>query len=342
MALRWRISQDSVSYDGLDFSVVYTVSDYIGLPLVTYSVYDGPGCSLSANFITHLGYFNYTVTQSDASKGLGTEEKQITFSTRINPNLITASSVYTENGDEADINFCIRLSLMSTVATDPTATEVNHIETAVALRVDLKDNFEIQGQVVTAIDRGVETAEDSFFVEAFVCDENGRRIVDSISFVQGETVSVCVTPTAQALEIGFRMGTIDRFTFWQGYVSQEAVQGGKEALNGLTELSCTRGFEMCVFKTLLNAAFFQGPSTVDGTGFATLQFGSKADGRQLDLYDDGNLQRELQDRPRSLELSRFQIQRATQKARQSAAWKLSTDFWIPASLTVATILHYCG
>ena len=342
LALRWRISQDSVSYDGLDFSVRYTVSDYIGLPLVTYSVYDGPGCSLSANFITHLGYFNYSVTESDAATGLGTEEKQITFSTRINPNSITASSIYKENGNEAEINFCIRLDLMSTAATDPTATEVNHIETAVALRVDLKDNFEIQGQVVTAIDRGVETAEDSFFVEAFVCQENGQRIVDSISYVQGETVTVCVKPTAQALEIGFRMGTIDRFTFWQGYVSQEAVQGGNEAVNGLTELTCARGFEMCVFKTLLNAAFFQGPSTVDGTGFATLQFGSDAAGRKLDSYDESTFQRELQSRPRALELPRFQIQRVKHKARPSAAVRLPMDACLLASLSIAMLLHFCG
>jgi hypothetical protein len=312
------------------------VSDYIGTELVTYSIYDGPGCSASANFITHLGYFNSSVTQSDTSIGLGTEVKHITLSTRINPDKISESTVYVENGVEAEITFCIRLSLMSKTASDPTATEINHVETSVGLRVDLEDNFEIRGQIVKAVDRGVETAEDSFFVEAFVCNEKHLRILDSISYVQGESVTVCVMPTTQARDIGFRMGSIDRFTFWQGYVSQEAVVGGKEAINGLTDVYCTQGDELCVFETLLSAAFFQGPSTVDGTGFATLQFGSNSASRQLysDDESDQNVQRKLQARPRSLELERFQIQRADRKYRISAASRLPIGLWIFSSLVV--------
>jgi len=61
VAERWRIKQDSVSYFGLTFEITYNVSDYIVPNLVTYSIYDGPGCSASANPITDLGYFNCSV-----------------------------------------------------------------------------------------------------------------------------------------------------------------------------------------------------------------------------------------------------------------------------------------
>lgn len=342
LALRWRISQDSVSYQGLVFEIGYTVSDYIRSEFVTYAIYDGPGCSASANFITHLGYFNSSVTESETATGLGIGDKQLTLSTHINAATIKESSVYIENGDDAEIKFCVRLSLMSSDASDPTATEINHMETSMGLRVDLKDSFEIQGQVVTAIDKGVETAEDSFFVEAFVCNEDGLRILDSISYLQGQTVTVCVKPTAQALDIGFRMASIDRFTFWQGYVSQEAVVGGRKAINGLTNLDCTRGYEVCVFETLLNAAFFQGPSTVDGTGFASLQFGSDVS-RQLDSDEESDdyVHRDLKARPRSLELEQFQIQRVSRPRRSSTAAKgFQRGFWLIPSL--AALMTHIG
>lgn len=315
-----------MSYNGLVFEIDYSVSDYIESKLVSYSVYDGPGCSVTANFIAQLDFFNVWLTESDTDTGIGLESKQLKLSTQINTGTIAGSPVYIESGDEAQIQFCIRLSLMNMDASDPFATEINHVETAIGLTVDLKDNFQIKGQIVSAIDRGVETAEDSFFVEGFVCNEEGLRIIDSITYVQGQTVRVCIKPTTQAIDIGFRMGSIDRFTFWQGYVSQEAVVNGRAAINALTALYCSRGFEICYFETLLGAAFFQGPSTVEGSGFATLQFGSNSGGRRLDdqEQDDSNdfVRRELQGRQRTLQLDRFQIKGAVLRPRSSSAKRL--------------------
>lgn len=300
-----------MSYEGLRFDVHYTVSDYIEKRLVTYSIYDGPGCSATANFITHLTYFSAWVTEDATPVGGGLGTRQITLSTQINATSVTQSRVYTELNNEAQIEFCVRLSLYNEDVSNPTATEINHHETSISLLVDLQDEFAIQSQVVEAKDKGIETASDSFFIEAFVCTEEGIPILFSVPFLQGQPVRVCVQPTAQAVDIGFRMRGIDRFTFWQGYLSQEAITNQKVAINGLTDVWCDPGAEKCVFETLLMAQFFQGPNTVEGTGFATLQFGTGMEGRHLFSSNiaPGEGHRELKGGQKALQLEQFQIER---------------------------------
>ena len=322
--LRWKITQDSVAYNGLTFDIHYTVSDYIQADLVRYSIYDGVGCSASANFITQLDYFNVWVTEDDTPVGGGLGTRNLTLSTQINTETIAQSSVYTDSGTEGLIVFCMRLSLFDKNTSDPTAVEVNHYETAINLRVDLTDQFNILGQSVEAADRGEETANDEFFVESFICTPEGLRIYEAVTFVQGTNVRVCVQPTPQAIGIGFRMRSIDRFTFWQGYVSQEAVTNQVVAVNGLTDLQCNTGDEQCMFETLLVA--FQGPSTVGGTGVATLQFGSGAPGgrrrrnlRQNITDDTVKSHRELQGRQKELQLEKFQIEKSQLRPHHSSA-----------------------
>ena len=350
MALRWKIALGGVSYEGLVFELHYNVSDYIDERLVAYTIYDGPGCSASANFITQLNYFKVWVTEDDTAVGGGLGTREITLNTQINATSITQSRVYTEANSEAQINFCVRLSLYNTNATDPLATEVNYYETAISLVVDLQDTFSIQSQVVQPKDKGVETASDAFFLEAFVCDEKGLPRPPSDAFQQGEPVMVCVQPTAQAVEIGFRMRSIERFTFWQGYVSQEAIVSQKVAVNGLTDLKCDPGVVRCIFETLLTASFFQGPSTVEGSGFASLQMGSgsgSATRRLRSQIDTRALQRQQQQQydrrdlkgsQKSLELPSFQIERVERYRSDSAFARTWT--WSLLATLVVTIQRF--
>lgn len=345
LALRWKIALGGVSYEGLTFDLHYNVSDYIEKRLVAYSIYDGPGCSASANFITQLSYFKAWVTEDATPVGGGLGVREITLSTQINATSITQSRVYTESNSEAQINFCVRLSLYNTDTTDPMATEINYYETAISLVVDLQDEFAIQSQVVEPKDKGVETASDAFFLEAFVCTEKGLPHSVSEPFRQGEPVMVCVQPTAQAVEIGFRMRSIERFTFWQGYVSQEAIVAGKVAVNGLTDLRCDPGVVRCIFETLLTAAFFQGPSTVEGSGFASLQMGSgsgvgarrrlrsQIDMRPLQQHYQQQQERDLKGNDKSLQLESFQIERVERHVTDGA-WATTWTWSLLATLLV--------
>jgi hypothetical protein len=344
LALRWKITQDSVAYNGLTFDIHYTVSDYIQEDLVRFSIYDGAGCSATANFITQLDYFTAWITTDNTPPGGGLGTRDISLSTQINTQTISLSPVYRDFGDKANIIYCMRLSLFNKDASDPTAVEINYHETAINLEVDLKDQFKIQSQTVEASSPGEETADDKFFVEAYICTQEGLRLYDSVPLLQGATVRVCVQPTPQALDIGFRMRSIDRFTFWQGYVSQEAIINQQISINGLTDLECNPGGEKCIFETLLMATFFQGPSTVDGTGYATLQFGSDATRRRklwsnLTFTKDVVSQRELAGREKTLQLDRFQVQRS--QLRPDTSWDSSRRmlawWWFVVPLIVLTI-----
>jgi hypothetical protein len=188
---------------------------------------------------------------------------------------------------------------------------VNYVDSTVALKVDLTDDFAIMGQTVEARDRGVETTDDEFFVEAFLCQKNGEPYVDMQPFLQGEVVRVCVQPTQQAYDVGFRMRRIDKFTFVQGYTTQDAVTNQAAAVNGLTQLWCDPGSDQCVFETLLFAYFFEGQiSSVGGNGIASLQWGAGTSIRSLAETHEIQGDRALSESSKLISIPIFGIKKA--------------------------------
>jgi hypothetical protein len=285
LALRWRLQQSSVNYDGLRFDINYTVSDFITESLVEYIIYDGVECSFGANDVTDSGYFDSWVTTEVGVPGSGLTTQELTFSSNILPETITQSTAYEETGNEASINFCVKLSLYNKALPDPTAVVIKSQEAVIKLDIDLVDNLSISGQDVTPRDVGVETSDDAFYVEAFVCEEDGTPPEDTQPLLQGQGILVCVKPTQQALDIGFRVRRIDSFTFIQGSLTQAAVVDQVSSVNGLTELWCDAGASLCMFETILQADFYFGAAAnVGGSGLATLQFGSGGF-RRLDIRE---------------------------------------------------------
>jgi hypothetical protein len=95
---------------------------------------------------------------------------------------------------------------------------------------------------------------------------------------QGSVIRVCVKPDAEAVTAGIRMRSLDDFTFSRGLVNQPAITGyNQEANNGLTSLSCRNGVDVCVFGTILFAAFYTSQCTgvVFGSGTGSMQFGTR-------------------------------------------------------------------
>jgi hypothetical protein len=313
LALRWRLQQSSVNYDGLRFDINYTVSDFITGSLVEYIIYDGVECSFGANDVTDSGYFDSWVTTEVEVPGSGLITQELTFSSNILPETITQSTAYDETGNEASINFCVKLSLYNKHLPDPTAVVIKSQEAVIKLDIDLADNLSISGQDVTPRDVGVETSDDAFYVEAFICEEDGTPPEDTQPLPQGQGTWVCVRPTQQALDIGFRMRRIDSFTFIQGSVTQEAVVNQVSAVNGLTELWCDTGASLCMLETILKADFFVGAAGyVGGSGLATLQFGSGSF-RRLDIR-----QRNLQS-SKAIALDIFGVERTDSSFQRSGA-----------------------
>jgi hypothetical protein len=321
VALRWKIQNPpTVSYSGLQFDLHFTVSDYVEAQHVRYDLYEGSSCDYVDGLITELGYIDVWVTEDSTPAGGGIGTRIITLSNKLNPTNITESNIYKETGNNAQITYCARFSLWTAGASDLSATEVNSLAVTITLSVNLNDDFSISGQSVEARERLVETTDDEFFVEAFLCNEFGERPRDVFPYLQGQAVFVCVQPTRQAYDVGFRMRRIDKFTFVQGYTTQEAIINQEVSANGLTELWCDPGVDQCMFETLLFAYFFQSAqSSVGGTGVASLQWTSARrleDGVADEGDGDSDDRRQLQESSKHITIPIFSVQAVERGPRE--------------------------
>jgi len=332
VALRWKIHDPpTVEYDKLRFDIHFTVSDYIEVNKhVRYDIYSSADCGNEDDLLTNNDTMETLVSEDDTPVGTGidTNSKRIvTVSNSLVAQNITKSNSYklktTERiDDDKSIVYCVRFSLWNDDGTEgQNSTEINHLAVTITLSLDFTDeDFSINGKSVEAKDRGVETTDDEFFVQAFICNDNGEKKTDVVPLRQGDLVRICVTPTEQAKEVGFRMRHIDKFTFVQGLTSQEAILNEEAAPNFLTELTCNPGSEQCVFETLLFAYFFQNnpQDNVAGNGVATLQWGN-VDNTDRHLqqqpysHDDDNVNRIYDDEDEEI---RWLQQRSSSKVIQ--------------------------
>lgn len=322
VALRWKIENPpQVTYDGLMFNLLFTVSDYIQAQShVRCVLYESETCGGNEEDLLPEGsdYISTEVKEDEKTPGGGLSSRVVTITSTLNPQTIRESKAYQEQDDQnAAITFCVRFSLWSGPPSDDEATLVNHVDATVSLTLVFTDEFSIKGQKLEAKETEVKTTDDAFFVEAFLCNELGERIQDLLPYVQGQPMRICVKPTQQALDAGFRMRNIDRFTFEQGYTTQEAVINKEAASNRLTELWCLPGVVQCMFETLLFAYFFQSDtSNVKGYGVASLQWISEtAEPTFRHLLSNENIeidhhQRHLQGAGKTISIPDFSVQRA--------------------------------
>mmetsp|Transcript_18781 Transcript_18781/g.52475 ORF Transcript_18781/g.52475 Transcript_18781/m.52475 type:complete len:540 (+) Transcript_18781:380-1999(+) len=294
LVVRWRIENPPiVEYDNLRLNIKFAVSDYVQANKhVRYDVYLNPECGNPDDIITDAdGYMETSVSEDNTPLGPGIDErikKIVTVSSKLNPGTIIKSESYQENGNTATITYCVLFSLWSGEGpSDPFVSKVSQLAVTTGLTLDLDDNFRITAKNIEAKGKNVQIAEDQFFVEAFFCDETGKPPTLVSPLVQGRVVRVCVRPTNQASEVGFRMQSIDKFTYVQGLTSQVAISNGGPAENGLTELFCQQGARQCFFETFLFSYFYlnnaQGvQEAVIGNGVATLQWGGEGVDRRLE------------------------------------------------------------
>jgi hypothetical protein len=299
VVVRWNIDNPPiVEYDNLRFDIHFSVSDYIEADKhVRYKIYQNAECGDPNDIITDSdSYMETWVTEDDSPVGAGIDEnakRTVTVSNQLLAQTITQSKSYKEGdpgtGDDVSITYCVRLSLWNGEGTsDPDAVEINHLAVTIGLNLDLTDEiYSITGQKVEARNKGVETSDDQFFVEAFVCNKRGKPPNFVAPLRQGDTVRICIQPTEQAAEVGFRMQRIETFNFFQGITSQGAILNAEVSPNSLTDLECQLGAKQCAFETLLFSYFFQnGPEegAVIGSGEATLQWGGEGVDRRLQFY----------------------------------------------------------
>lgn len=282
LAEKWNLTDNGFEYEALSFNLGYLMSDFVLDSMIVAEMYD-ENCK-EGGVPVPSDELSYTLITDDTEPGVGDNPRNVSVKVDVNSAKITDSITYNEGttGGElqATIKFCMRMGLFTN--SEP-AIEVNFLETIVTLYVDLTDGFSIDNISVTPRDQLVQTANQEYQVEGFLCDYNNIELSDTEKVQarnQGSILRVCVRPDAEARSDEVYMRYIDSFT-WQrdyggniGSLTQEAVVDREAANNGLTELYCVSGSEVCAFETILFAAMFRTPGAVSGAGIASMQFGT--------------------------------------------------------------------
>ena len=288
LAEKWNITDPEFDYDGLTFDFDYALSDFIQTGMVTHGLYD-VNCREGGYVVPQTDLQSIQgPLPSNAFANVNTKVQQI--SVAVNPETISSNpNIYEEtvvNGEQfAIITFCLRLNLQTL---GDSSIEVNFHETLVTLNVDLTDGFAIDDVDVAPRDRLVTTANQAYEVEGHQCDRDYTELSPAARAVtrnQGAIIRVCVRPTQEGRDDGIYMREIQSFAFTRTYsdsrpdANQVAIENSAPANNGLTDLFCENGWEVCAFETILFAAFYRDSGVVAGSGIASMQFGGS--GRRL-------------------------------------------------------------
>jgi hypothetical protein len=270
---RYEIGESRIIFAGKSVTLIFPVNDMNEDGSVEITTYSDNQCSVN---IRDNDYLMPEITYDANPNPDGSKNREITIHYTIVPELIQLSDVWLQDGDDTFfIQFCISFALKL----NPFSAPIANIETLVRLQVDLVGDFG-ESVNVKPNDQTEEEAEQIYYVEGFLCDMDNQQVTYTVPRNQGSMVRVCVKPMDDALQDGLYMRRVDSFTFQRdslvaGRISQQAVKDGKTANDALTQLFCTRGWELCYFDTLLRSDFYSGPGTVSGFGEAWLQVSSK-------------------------------------------------------------------
>jgi hypothetical protein len=282
---KWQIGEPNLKYFGTRITMTYTVNALIpeeSVGVILYS--DSGGCAPSSKIsdgdygmVPNLIFadIGQNATGQNTTT-VGQNAREVTIDFTIDPAKVQKSPFWDEQGDDQFfISYCVGLALYLGNAAEPGSTLVAELDTSVNIQVDLKGDFGVEFDVAPA-DINEEAAQQIYYVEGFICDENNKELVASIPGSQGSKLRVCVKPTDKALADGVYMRAITAFTFIRSDlpegmdpITQVAVRNAKS--NGLTELTCLAGSELCHFETILRADFYAIPGSVRGFGEAWLQ-----------------------------------------------------------------------
>lgn len=281
LAQKWNISDTEFSYTGLQFSLNYTVSDFILDSMVTYEVYDRD-CQ-EGNVAVSESVLETSLQPDRTTPGVGDDFRKTSIVLSLNAsNIANEQSLYSEEtvGGElvATVEFCVRFGLWT--PTTP-SIEVNFLETVVTLLVDLTAGFDIDAVTVKPKEKLLNTASDSYSVDGYLCNQQNAPLSEEEALEtrsQGSVIRVCVRPDEEARGDGVYMRAILSFRFTRDPdqnppVVQVAIKDREEAENNLTSLDCEAGMLVCAFESILFAAFYRVPGMVEGTGSAIMQFG---------------------------------------------------------------------
>jgi hypothetical protein len=92
---------------------------------------------------------------------------------------------------------------------------------------------------------------------------------------QGAIFRVCLRPDAQARPDSIKMREIQSLIYTRANpeATQAAIENGAAALNGLSDLVCDPGSDVCMVETILVADSCRAIGIVSGSGVGSMHFG---------------------------------------------------------------------
>jgi hypothetical protein len=151
------------------------------------------------------------------------------------------------------------------------------------LAVDMSRSLQVSGGFANADSIevqifGIPLDENLFKAEAYHCDDQNRRVeIDPVK--NGESVRVCVAPTAEALNATVRIQSLESWNFTRDLIMQPAIEGNAATEKGGSVFWCRPGSRVCAFHTILEPDFFPSIGVADGNGMVKLMFGGYVPGR---------------------------------------------------------------
>jgi len=153
----------------------------------------------------------------------------------------------------ASVQFCARFMLY----TDDGSTEVNFLESIITIDFDLTSSFatniDVQKRAI-----GVFDFDEDYVVDAYLCDPDYPSVpLTGLTFQQGDTIHVCVTPATEALMDDIRLRSIDSFDWIKGNIAIQSAINSNAPSNILTTIRCIPDSIYCIISTLLKADFYR-------------------------------------------------------------------------------------
>ena len=183
----------------------------------------------------------------------------------------------------AELRICARMSLHTTFM--GRTREMNILETVAEVEFDVSTGgFEVEDFRVGPKDRETAARAGVYDCIGYLCDRDDPAVdltdtagAGAVLYHQGALISVCVTPTRDALEDGVVMESIREFT-WRRHgggpvhLEQAAIRDGAPAPNHLSVLDCLPGSVICVISSVLYSGYYRVPlpegNYVEGSGTA--------------------------------------------------------------------------
>jgi hypothetical protein len=255
MSEKWAFADDPITTFNAQtntFTMKFDVDDSVTQANVAATIWE-KGCMEEGNQLIAVDGIEGITTAVD-TLGEGSLAFAINTETLVqNSNVFTA--LLTENS--AEMKICTRFMLQ----TDDGSFEVNFIETIITIIFDLTAGFEVEGFAVTVVEKNDPSAAtflEAYNVVAYLCNPAvPSEELTALTFNQGSVISVCLSPTVEALADGLLIETIDSFNWVRGFIEQPAIENSVQAANQLTNFVCAPGSIYCAFSSILYAEFYQ-------------------------------------------------------------------------------------